>query len=30
MMQGLKWLSVELDKLADRFTPAEKSPEDIE
>ena len=30
MMQGLKWLSVELDKLADRFTPAEKQPEDIE
>ena len=30
MMQGLKWLSAELDKLADRFTPAEKSPEDLE
>ena len=30
MMQGLKWLSVELDKLADRFTPAEKQPEDME
>ena len=30
MMQGLKWLSVELDKLADRFTPVEKQPEDIE
>jgi hypothetical protein len=30
MMQGLKWLSVELDRLADRFTPAEKSPEDLE
>lgn len=28
--QGLHWFSLELEKLAKRFTPAEKSPEDIE
>jgi hypothetical protein len=28
--QGLNWLSQELGKLAEKFTPAEKSPEDIE
>jgi hypothetical protein len=27
--QGLHWFSLELEKLADRFTTAEKSPEDI-
>ena len=27
--QGLHWFSLELEKLADRFTPAEKSPEDV-
>ena len=28
LVQGLQWLSEELGKLADQFTPAEKSPED--
>lgn len=27
--QGLSWLSQELGKLAEKFTPAEKSPEDL-
>lgn len=26
IVQGLRWLSEELDKLAEQFTPAEKSP----
>ena len=28
LVQGLQWLSEELGKLADQFTPTEKSPED--
>jgi hypothetical protein len=28
--QGLSWMSTELGKLAEQFTPAEKSPEDLE
>ena len=28
--QGLGWLSQELGKLAEKFTPAEKSPEDLD
>lgn len=28
--QGLSWLSEELGKLAQRLTPAEKSPEDVQ
>jgi hypothetical protein len=30
IVQGLRWLSEELDKLAEQFTPAEKSPADSE
>lgn len=30
IVQGLRWLSEELDRLAEQFTPAEKSPSDIE
>ena len=30
LAKGLGWLSEELGKLADKFTPAEKSPEDFE
>lgn len=30
LAKGLGWLSEELGKLADKFTPPEKSPEDIE
>lgn len=30
LAKGLGWLSEELAKLADKFTPTEKSPEDIE
>ncbi len=30
LAKGLGWLSEELGKLAEKFTPAEKSPEDIE
>ena len=29
MIQGLTWLSEEFGKLAEQFTPAEKSPEDV-
>lgn len=28
--QGLDWMSVEMGKLAEQFTPAEKSPEDLD
>ena len=28
--QGLRWMSVELGKLAEQFTPREKGPEDVE
>ena len=28
--QGLGWMSVEMGKLAEQFTPAEKSPEDLD
>jgi hypothetical protein len=28
--QGLSWVSVEMGKLAEQFTPAEKAPEDVE
>lgn len=28
LVQGLQWLSEELGKLAEQFTPSEKSPED--
>ena len=28
--QGLSWMSVEMGKMAEQFTPAEKSPEDTE
>jgi hypothetical protein len=27
---GLSWVSVEMGKLAEQFTPAEKAPEDVE
>lgn len=27
--QGLSWMSVEIGRLAEQFTPAEKSPEDV-
>ncbi len=29
IVQGLHWLSTEFGKLADQFTPVEKSPEDV-
>jgi hypothetical protein len=29
IVQGLTWLSEEIGKLAEQFTPAEKSPEDV-
>ncbi len=28
--QGLSWMSLEMGKLAEQFTPAEKAPEDLE
>ncbi len=28
--QGLAWMSVEMGKLSEQFTPGEKSPEDVE
>jgi hypothetical protein len=28
--QGLSWLSQELGKLAEKFTPTEKSPDDVQ
>lgn len=30
VVNGLRWLSEELGKLADQFTPTEKSPTDVE
>ncbi len=30
LSQGLSWVSVEMGKLAEQFTPAEKSPADVE